>query len=479
MAQGYWKHGEADREAIFHLYFSSPPFGGGYTVAAGMGPAADHIEGLHFGEDDLAYLSGLTGSDDRPLFEPAFLEYLRNLRFTCDIDMVAEGTVVFPNQPLVRVRGSVLQAQLLETALLNQVNFQTLIATKAARVVYAAGGDPVLEFGLRRAQGIDGGLAASRAAYIGGCTGTSNVLAGKLFGIPVRGTHAHSWVMLFHEEIEAFLAYAGAMPNNVVLLVDTYDTLGGVQRAIRVGARLRENGHALSGIRLDSGDLAYLSIEARRMLDEAGFPETVIVASNDLDEHVIQSLKREQGAKVDVWGVGTKLVTAFDQPALGGVYKLSMVREADGSWQPRIKLSDQQLKVSNPGCLQVWRYRNGNEFIGDAIVDEFSSGEGEDVIAVDPRDPTRRKRLAGEREALLLPVFRGGGRVCPEPSLEDIRLCVREQLAGFHEGIKRFQNPHEYPAGMEIGLFEAKTRLILEARGFQTDRHPAGQPAGP
>lgn len=472
MAYGYWKQGKADQEAIFHLYFRSAPFGGGYTVAAGMGPAVEYLEQFGFTSDDLAYLAKLVGSDGEPLFEETFLRYLQELRLTCDVHMVPEGTIVFPNQPLVRVRGPILQAQLVETILLNLVNFQTLIATKAARVVHAADGDEVLEFGLRRAQGIDGGLAASRAAYIGGCAATSNVLAGKLYGIPVKGTHAHSWVMLFENELESFLAYADSMPNNVVLLVDTYDTLEGVRNAIRVGERLREKGHRLAGIRLDSGDLAYYSIEARRLLDEAGLSNTAIVASNDLDEYLIQSLKREQSARISVWGVGTRLVTAFDQPALGGVYKLAMVREDDGEWKPRIKLSEQQIKVSNPGCLQVWRYGDGHEYVGDVIVDEFSAPTGQTVVAVDSGDPTRRKRLGarGEvREALLFPTLEGGRRVAPNESIVDIRSRVVEQLSRFHDGIKRFQNPHQYPAGLELGLFERKTQLILRARGFTED----------
>jgi nicotinate phosphoribosyltransferase len=309
MAAGYWKSGTLDRDAVFHLYFRSNPFGSGFAIAGGLAPAIDYLRDFRFTDDDLSYLAG-TG-----FFEREFLEYLRTLRLTCDIDAIPEGSVVFANEPLVRVRGSLLQAQLVETALLNALNFSTLIATKAARIVHAARGRNVLEFGLRRAQGSDGALTASRAAYLGGCTGTSNVLAGKRFGIPVAGTHAHSWVMAFDDEATAFAAYADAMPNNVLLLVDTYDTLDGVRHAIELAAR----GYKLLGIRLDSGDLAWLSIEARRMLDEAGLRDARIVASNDLDEELIASLVDEQDAKIDVFGVGTKLVTAYSQPALGGV----------------------------------------------------------------------------------------------------------------------------------------------------------------
>ena len=309
MAYGYWKSQKIDFEAVFTLFFRKPPFNSGYTIAAGLETVLAYIEDLHFTNDDLSYLATLTGADGKPLFEQAFLDYLRQLRFECDIDAVPEGTVVFPHQPLLRVQGSLLQCQILETALLNIVNFQTLIATKAARVCFAAQGDPVLEFGLRRAQGIDGGLAASRATYIGGCVATSNVLAGKLYGIPVKGTHAHSWVMSFDSEEEAFQAYAQAMPNNCIFLVDTFDTLKGTKKAIEMGQWLREKGHQLGGIRLDSGDFVQLSQQVRKMLDEAGFEQARIVASSDLDEHLIADLK-SAGAQIDLWGVGTKLITS-------------------------------------------------------------------------------------------------------------------------------------------------------------------------
>src|SRR5215213_2354655 len=337
MAYGYWKLGRGEQEAVFHLTFRKHPFAGGFTVACGLHAVIDYLRALRFDESDVGYLATLKGNDGRPLFDRKFLDYLRDMRFTCDIDAIPEGTAVFPHEPLVRVKGPILQAQIIETPLLNLVNFQTLIATKAARVCLAARGEPVLEFGLRRAQGIDGALSASRAAYVGGCAATSNVLAGRLFGIPVKGTHAHSWVMSFEDEREAFQEYAEALPNNCVFLADTYDTLEGVRRAAEVGKKLRARGHEMVGIRLDSGDLAYLSIEARKILDEAGFPRAAILASNDLDENLIASLK-EQGAKVNVWGVGTKLVTAYDQPALGGVYKMAAIRAKDGkAWEHKVK----------------------------------------------------------------------------------------------------------------------------------------------
>lgn len=469
MAYGYWRLGVAEKQAAFHLIFRNNPFGGGFTVAAGMEYAIDYLEHLGFDERDLAYLATLKGNDGEALFDRAFLDYLGDLRLRCDIDAVPEGTVVFPHEPLVRVTGPILQAQIIETALLNMINFQTLVATKAARVCLAAKGEPVLEFGLRRAQGIDGGLAASRAAYIGGCAGTSNVLAGKLFGIPVKGTHAHSWVMSFDDELESFEAYAKAMPNNCVFLVDTYNTLEGVRRAVAVGRVLREAGHEMIGIRLDSGDLAYLSIEARKILDAGGFPKASIVASNDLDEHIITSLK-DQGATIGVWGVGTRLATAYDQPALGGVYKLSAIREGDGPWEHRLKLSEQTAKVSVPGILQARRFHNGrDEFIGDMIYDTLGQpGPGRTIV--DPNDLTRRKSFPGNAsfEDLLVPIFRGGQRVYELPGIEAVRQRVRKQLAGFHAGIKRFVHPHTYPVGLEASLFDLRTELILRARG----KHP-------
>ncbi len=465
MAYGYWRAGMTDREAVFHLSFRKNPFGGGFSVACGLACAIDLLEELRFEAEDLAFLGELRGADGERLFERDFLDELARVRFTCDVDAPPEGTLVFPHEPLVRVRGPILQAQLIETALLNIINFQTLIATKAARIVLAAGDDPVLEFGLRRAQGVDGGLAASRAAYLGGCAATSNVLAGRLFGIPVRGTHAHSWVMAFDDELEAFRAYARAMPNNCIFLVDTYDTLEGVDHAIEVGRWLRGQGRELLGVRLDSGDLAYLSVEARRRLDAAGFPEAKVLASNELDEHIIESLK-VQGATIGIWGVGTKLATAYDEPALGGVYKLSALRRPGGSWEPRVKLSEQAIKTSTPGVLQVRRYRDASGPLADVIYDE-QLGLPEPVTLIDPLDVTRRRAMDPGTgwEELLVPIFRGGRRVYQVPTLEEGRTRLRAELARFHSGIKRFVNPHRYPVGLERNLHDLKLRLILEARG--------------
>jgi nicotinate phosphoribosyltransferase len=465
MACAYWKSGTADKEAVFYLAFRTPPFQGGFTIACGLADVIDYLESFRFDNSDLAYLGTILGQDKKPLFDEAFLDYLRDLRFKCDLDAIPEGTVVFPHEPLLRVEGPILQAQIIETALLNFVNFQSLIATKAARICLAAQGEPVVEFGLRRAQGVDGGLTASRSAYIGGCAGTSNVLAGKTSGIPVMGTHAHSWVMSFDSEIESFSAYAKALPNNCILLVDTYSSLEGVWHAVEIGKQLRQQGHELAGIRLDSGDLAFLSIEARKILDEAGFPKAVIVASNDLDEHIIESLKLQKAA-INVWGVGTRLVTAYDQPVLGGVYKLAAIRKPNGAWESKVKLSEQVAKTTNPGILQVRRFRSENEFIGDAIYDT-NRAMPMDFAIVDPLDATRRKHFppGTASEDLLVPVLRGGRLVYQRPTLKEIRSRAQQQLAMLSPGIKRSVNPHQYPAGLEIGLHDLKTRLILDARG--------------
>ena len=468
MAYGYWKEGTADREAVFHLYFRKHPFQGGFTLAAGLATAIEWLEHFRFTDDDLAYLGAVPGPDGQPLFEPAFLAYLAEMRLSCDVDAIPEGTVVFPNEPLIRVQGPLIQCQLLETALLNIVNFQSLIATKAARVVAAADGEPVLEFGLRRAQGIDGGLSASRAAYVGGVAATSNVLAGKLYGIPVRGTHAHSWVMSFDTELAAFEAYARALPNNCVFLVDTFDTLEGVRHACAIGKALRAQGHDLLGVRLDSGDLAYLSIEARKILDAEGFPHATIVASNDLNEHLIRSLK-DQGAKINVWGVGTQLATAYDQPALGGVYKLAAIRKPGEAWQYRVKLSENAIKISTPGILQVRRFHGPDQEIADAIYDVSRGLPAGDVLVVDPMEITHQKRVdaATPHTDLLVPVFRAGACVYDPPSLQAIQAKAQAELARFHPGVKRFDNPHAYPAGVEKGLYDFKLDLVLKAKGVQ------------
>ena len=464
MAAAYHASGRAEQEAVFHLFFRTLPFKGGYAIAAGLGSAVEWMKGFRFEADDLDYLATLRDAENAPLFKPAFLAYLADLRLSVTIDAMPEGTLVFPHQPLLRVTGPILQCQLLETALLNIINFQTLIATKAARICQAAQGEPVLEMGLRRAQGPDGALSASRAAHIGGCASTSNVLAGKTFGIPVKGTHAHSWVMSFETELEAFEQYAAALPGNCTFLVDTYDTLEGVRHAVEVGRKLRETGHRLLGIRLDSGDLAWLSQQARTILDEAGFTDAAIVASNDLDENLIESLKH-QGARIGIWGVGTKLVTGGDQSALGGVYKLAAVRDDAGNWQPRIKLSEQAIKVSTPGLQQVRRFTHDGQFVADAIYDAETTCP-EPCVIVDPAELLRHTTIATGtcHEDLLEPVFRDGQLIAPLPPLAESRARSLAQLAGLHPTIRRLANPHNYPAGLEAGLHQNKLALIQQAR---------------
>jgi nicotinate phosphoribosyltransferase len=461
MAQGYWHAGLADREAVFHLHFRKAPFRGSYAVAAGLQPAMDYLAAWRFTADDRAWLATVPGADGRPLFQPAFLDWL-DQPLALDVDAVPEGTVVFPHAPTLRVRGPLAQAQLVETPLLNLLNFQTLIATKAARVCLAAGG-PVLEFGSRRAQGFDGALAASRAAYVGGCSGTSNVLAGRRFGIPVAGTHAHAWVMAFDSEAEAFNAYADAMPGNCVFLVDTYDTLEGVRRAIEVGRRLRDQGHALVGVRLDSGDLATLSVGARQLLDDAGFPDAKVIASNDLDEGSIAALR---GAPIGVWGVGTRLVTGGDQAALGGVYKLGALRDADGVWRSRVKLSEDPIKVSTPGLQQVRRYTSSAGWLADVIVDELAPPAGPPAwVSVD--DAAVRGVIPADAAGadLLVPVLRAGQPVYTPPPLAEVRAYSYAQLTAMPQEVRRLDAPARYPVGLEAGLFAHKQRLVAAARG--------------
>lgn len=466
MACGYWKAGTSDREAVFHLTYRRPPFGGGYAIAGGIAPAIEYLRRLSFTADDLAYLATIPDSSGKPLFPAGYLACLRDLKFTCTVDAVPEGSLVFAHEPIIRVTGPIIQAQLVETALLTMVNFQTLVATKASRVATAAKGAPVMEFGLRRAQGIDGGLSASRAAYLGGASATSNVLAGKLFGIPVKGTHAHSWVMFHGDELAAFREYAKALPGNCTFLVDTYDTLDGVRNAITVGKELRAQGYEMQGIRLDSGDLAYLSIEARKLLDDAGFPKARIVASNDLDENLILSL-HEQGARIDTWGIGTKLVTAYDQPALGGVYKLGAMREASGQWRDVIKLSEQPIKISNPGMLQVKRLRNQGELVGDVIYCTEQGYAGPTLFDIE--DPTRHAQspVHDSAEDLLVRYLEHGAVVKPPDDLATCRARAAAELAQLSPRTRRFLNPQPYPVGLDKRVNDKKQQLIAAARGVK------------
>jgi len=465
MAYGYWKSGIADREAVFHLFYRKKPFKGGYAISAGLELAIDAIAHFRFDQSDLNYLKTLKGADGTDLFESSFIDYLQQLEFQCSIDAVPEGRLIFENEPIVRVKGPLLQAQLIETILLNIINFQTLIATKAARICNAADGAPVMEFGLRRSQGIDGGLSASRAAFIGGCSGTSNVLAGKLFGIPVKGTHAHSWIMSFSNELEAFEQYAATMDNNCTLLVDTYDTRQGILNAIHVGKALKQRGKQLLAVRIDSGDLAYLSQMAREMLDAAGLEDTKIIASNDLDEYILESL-HDQNAQLDSLGVGTKLVTAYDQPALGGVYKLSALRNSDGVWENKIKLSEQLIKINIPGIQQVRRFHDKGQLVADMIYDIEDECPAQPTI-VDPNDATKIKKISSdsvEYEDLLVPIFKEGQLVYKKPSLTEIQNLAKTELSRVHVGIKRFVNPHVYIVGLERRLFDKRLRLILAQR---------------
>jgi nicotinate phosphoribosyltransferase len=464
MAYGYWKKGLAKREAAFHLFYRRPPFKGGFSIASGLEAVVHFIENFHISKSDADYLQSLTDASGKPYFSDEFLSFFRNLKLSVSIDAVPEGTAIFPYEPLLRIQGPLLECQLLESPLLNLMNFPTLIATKAARICLAAEGDQVMEFGLRRAQGIDGALTASRASFVGGCSSTSNVLAGKLYGIPVQGTQAHSWVMAFEEEGEAFQAYAELFPDSSVLLVDTYDTVEGVKKAIRVGNWLKQQGKTLRGVRLDSGDLAELSKITRKLLDEAGFYETKIIASNELDETVIAELKH-QGAKISVWGVGTNLVTGKEQPALDGVYKLSALKDESGKWRYTLKLSEQMTKISNPGLLQVRRYIHDGNYMADVMYD-IEEGITEECVAVDPFDTTKEIRCDAELayQDLLLPIFREGKLVYALPQLLDIQARTKEELQHLPVGVKRFLNPHIYPVAMEKKLYDIKMQLIKKIR---------------
>ncbi len=468
MAQGYLESGQEKEEACFHMYFRNYPFNGGYAVACGMAQLADLVESFAFSEQDIAYLAGLDAPGGGKLFKSEFLEYLRTYRLSVDIDAVPEGTIVFPHEPLVRVTGPIMDCQLIETALLNCVNFQTLVATKAARVCLVAQG-PVAEFGLRRAQGVSGGVWASRAAVVGGCASTSNVWAGELFNLPVSGTHAHSWVMSFDDELEAFRAYAQAFPHNCVLLVDTYDVEQGIKNAITVGLEMRARNERLAGIRIDSGDLAWLAKMARRMLDEAGLTDCGIVLSNDLDEYTIQSI-RDEGAPVDSWGVGTKLACAYDQPTLGGVYKLSATRkEASDTWTDRLKISESAVKLTTPGVLDIRRYYFEDGRIAGDMIFDTQAGISPDEIIVDPLDDLRQKRLCGLRSETLLKPLARAGNVVLDACYRDARAAqerCKAGLATLDESQKRMLNPHTYPVGLEHGLSVRRRNLVAQLRGI-------------
>lgn len=461
MMQGYFKTKNRD-VVVFDAFYRSNPCGGGYAICAGLEQVVDYIKNLHFSAEDISYLRSLS------VFDEDFLDYLKDFRFSGDIYAIPEGTVIFPREPLIKVIAPIMEAQLIETAVLNIINHQSLIATKAARVCYAAKGDGVMEFGLRRAQGPDSGVYGARAAVIGGCKGTSNVLAGQLFDVPVLGTHAHSWIMSFPDEYTAFKSYAEMYPSACILLVDTYDTLqSGIPNAIRVFTEMRAAGIPLTyyGIRMDSGDLAYLSKKARRMLDEAGFSDAVISASNDLDEYLIQSLKL-QGAMITSWGVGTNLITAKDNPAFGGVYKLAAIRQEDGTFLPKIKLSENTEKVTNPGNKIIYRiYDNDTGKVrADYICLEGESFDTEeDLILFDPNEPWKKTKLAGgsyTMRKLLVPVFKGGNCVYTSPSVMEIQaVCNKEKDTIWNE-TKRFVNPAKIYVDLSDKLYAMKRELL-------------------
>ncbi len=462
MMQGYFKNKDRNETVIFDAFYRNNPCDGGFAIAAGLEQLIQYIKELHFNEDDIAYLASLG------IFSKDFLDYLQDFKFTGDIYAIPEGTVVFPREPLVKVIAPIMQAQLVETAILNIINHQSLIATKAARVCYAAHGDGIMEFGLRRAQGPDAGTYGARAAVIGGCIGTSNVLCGQLFDVPVKGTHAHSWIMSFPDEYTAFKTYADMYPSACILLVDTYDTLkSGVPNAIRVFTEMRKAGIPLSfyGIRLDSGDLAYLSKKARKMLDDAGFPDAVISASNDLDEFLIQSLK-EQGAAITSWGVGTHLITSKDCPSFGGVYKLAAIMGADGRFIPKIKLSENSEKVTNPGNKTIYRVyeKETGKVKADLIcLVEETFDENEHLLLFDPNEPWKKTKLPGGSytlRELMIPVFQGGKCCYTSPKVMDIRAYCQQEQNTLWDETRRLVNPHKVYVDLSSKLYDIKIELL-------------------
>lgn len=461
--QGYFKARNND-VVVFDAFYRENPCGGGYAIACGLEQVIDYIKNLQFSADDIRYLQSLN------MFDEDFLKYLSTFRFSGSIYAIPEGTVMFPREPFIKVIAPIMEAQLVETAILNILNHQSLIATKAARVCYAAQNDGVMEFGLRRAQGPDSGIYGARAAVIGGCCGTSNVLAGQIFNIPVKGTHAHSWIMSFPDEYTAFRKYAELYPSACILLVDTYDTLkSGIPNAIRVFTEMRNAGIPLTyyGIRMDSGDLAYLSKQVRKMLDEAGFSDAVISASNDLDEYLIESLKL-QGATISSWGVGTNLITSKDNPAFGGVYKLAAIRTADGSFQPKIKLSENVEKVTNPGNKTFYRVydKKTGKIKADLIcLYDETFDESEDLKLFDPNAPWKKTRLPGGSYTLremLIPVIKNGKTVYTSPSVMEIREICNHEKDTIWDETKRFVNPQEIYVDLSQKLYDMKTALLNE-----------------
>ncbi len=459
MMYGYYRKNRHEQTAVYDVFFRKPAGESGYAIMCGVEQLIDLIKNLHFSDEDIEFLRGLK------LFNEDFLEYLSKLSFSGEIYAIPEGTVVFPQEPLVRVKTKLIEAQLIETAMLNIINHQTLIATKASRVCYAANGGAVLEFGLRRAQGPDAGIYGARAAVIGGCVSTSNVLAGQMFNMALSGTHAHSWVMSFPTELEAFRTYAEIYPDACLLLVDTYDTLkSGVPHAIQVFDELRKAGHEPVGIRLDSGDLAYLSKKAREMLDEAGYPNAKICASGDLDEMLMQDLLN-QGAKIDSWGVGTKLITSENCPALGGVYKMSAMEEG-GTLVPKIKLSDNSAKVTNPGYKKVVRLydKKCGKAIADLIMLDEEEIDTEKPLTIFDQYITWKQMTVTSffTKDLLVPIFVNGKCVYESPSVSEIKQYCKTDLDTFWDEYKRFSMPHIYKVDLSDELYNLKRNMIRE-----------------
>jgi nicotinate phosphoribosyltransferase len=462
MAAGYLEQGKGSDTATFDLYYRHNPFKGGYGIAAGLEDAIHAVLDAKFTEDDLRFLGSLKSSAGSQAFSENFLRYLASFRFNGSLRAVPEGTVVFPNEPILQVGGNLVECQMVETILLCHINFQTLVATKAARIWEAANHGAVIEFGLRRAQGPDGALSACRAAYIGGTDGTSNVLGSAQVGIPARGTHAHSWIQSFASELDAFRSYADSFPDDCILLIDTYDTLkSGLPNAIRTAKELESKGHRLTGVRIDSGDLAFLSRRARKMLDQEGLSYVKIVASNELDEYIISDIIA-QGGQIDIWGVGTNLVTGSGEGggALGGIYKM-----VEHNGRPKIKLSANPEKMTNPGVKKVIRFYDPEGLMdADALADNSEDLSTQPVLIVDPNNPLRRKKLnSGKRVELLKPVLESGQLVYEFPSLEKIRSRRKEQLAHLHESHKRLHNPHEYKVGLTYALWQQKEQMLNQA----------------
>lgn len=462
MMQAYFKNNNKNKMAIFDVFYRKNPMDGGYAISAGLEQVIEYINNLHFTEDDINYLASLK------IFEDDFLDYLKNFKFTGDIYAIPEGSVIFPREPMLKVIAPIMEAQFIETAILNILNHQSLIATKAARICYAAEGDGIMEFGLRRAQGPDAGIYGARAAVIGGCAGTSNVLTGQMFDVPVMGTHAHSWIMSFDDEYTAFYTYAKLYPMACTLLVDTYDTLNsGVPNAIKVFKQMKKEGIELKnyGIRLDSGDLAYLSKKARKMLDDAGFKDATITASNDLDEFLIASLKM-QGAEITNWGVGTNLITSKDCPSFGGVYKLAAIMEDGENFTPKIKLSDNIEKITNPGNKKIYRIyeKENNKIKADLIcLENETFTENEDMHLFDPHEPWKKTVLKAGTftlKEMLVKVFDKGQCVYHSDSVMKLRDFAISEMETLWEETKRFENPHQVYVDLSQKLYDIKISLL-------------------